>query len=133
MPPKATAERPSPYGTEIRLSGAAERNDTLTDPSKALPEKVIPIGAGYICIPVPTASSRNNGPAARLAVAAIAERADGVFQACVLNAEGRLEFAPGPVYPEGPTHDETSSSKALQEISQTLKLLLAIEQARAKK
>ena len=51
----------------------------------------------------------------------------------MLNTDGRLEFAPGPVYPEGPTHDETSSSKALQEISQTLKALMALEQARAKK
>jgi len=105
----------------------------LPDQPKANPEKVIPIAPGYICIPTVTASSRNSGPSARLAVTAIAERPDGVFQACVINAEGRLEFAPGPVYPEGPTHDETSSSKALQEISQTLKALLNVEQARAKK
>jgi hypothetical protein len=101
--------------------------------SKSHPEKVIPIAPGYICIPTLPASSRNSGPSARLAVTAIAERPDGVFQACVLNTDGRLEFAPGPVYPEGPTHDETSSSKALQEISQTLKALMALEQARAKK
>jgi len=105
----------------------------VTEQPKPNPEKVIPIAPGYICIPTVTASSRNNGPSARLAVTAIAERADGVFQACVLNAEGRLEFAPGPVYPEGPTHDETSSSKALQEISQTLKMLVTLEQAKAKK
>jgi hypothetical protein len=124
-------------GCESGYLGAAEplsrKRNSVTEQPKPNPEKVIPIAPGYICIPTVTASSRNNGPSARLAVTAIAERADGVFQACVLNAEGRLEFAPGPVYPEGPTHDETSSSKALQEISQTLKMLVTLEQAKAKK
>jgi hypothetical protein len=105
----------------------------VTDQPKAKPEKVLPVGPGYICIPTATPSTRNSGPSSRLAVVALAERPDGVFQACVLNTEGRLEFAPGPVYPEGPSHDETTSSKALQEISQTLKTLVTLEQAKAKK
>jgi hypothetical protein len=104
----------------------------VTDRPKPNPEKIIPIGPGYICIPTVTGPSRN-GAAPRLAVVAIAEGADGVLHACVLGAEGRLEFASGPVYPEGPTHDETSSSKALQEISQALKILVSLEQGRAKK
>ncbi len=95
-------------------------------------DKILPIGPGYVCISNDTSRNRN-AAAARLAVIAVAERSEGVYQACVIGSEGRLEFSSGPVFPEGPTHDETSSSKALQEISLSLKQLLAVEQGKAKK
>jgi hypothetical protein len=46
----------------------------------------------------------------------------------VLDMEGRAQFSSGPVYVEGPSHDETSSSKALQEVAQALKALVSIKQ-----
>lgn len=93
-------------------------------------KNIIPVGPGYVCIPSEAIARSREGAAPRLAVVAIAERSEGLYQACVLDMEGRLQFSTGPIYPEGPSHDRTSSSKALQEIAQSLKALVSIEQQR---
>jgi hypothetical protein len=92
------------------------------------PNDIIPVGPGYVCIPNETTRGRSNGPAPRLPVIGIAQRTAGRYQACVLDPEGRVQFSSGPVYVEGASHDETSSAKALQEISTTLKAISALLQ-----
>jgi hypothetical protein len=87
------------------------------------PEGIIPIGPGYVCIPGEQTRGRSTGPVSRLPVVGIAARAGGGFQAVVLDTDGRAQFSSGPVYVDGPTHDETSSSKALQEVAVALKAL----------
>jgi hypothetical protein len=102
-----------------------------SSPSKSTPERpegIIPISPGYVCVPVEHSRSRSNGPAPRLPVIGVALRTDGSYHAVVLDMDGRAQFSAGPVYVEGPSHDETSSSKALQEVAQALKALVAIKQ-----
>jgi len=102
----------------------------MTDaPAKASAEKqrptnnILSVHAGYICIPNDSPGRSRDGAAPRLPVVAIAERSEGNYHACVIDIEGRLQFSSGPIYPEGASHDATSSSKALQEISHSLKTL----------
>jgi hypothetical protein len=93
------------------------------------PEGIIPIGPGYVCIPGEQTRGRSTGPVSRLPVVGIAARAGGSYQAVVIDTEGRAQFSSGPVYVDGPTHDETSSSKALQEVAVALKALASQKQA----
>jgi hypothetical protein len=103
---------------------------TASKSEKDSPQEIIAINPGYVCVPSETVRGRSNGPAPRLPVIGIAPRPGGRYQACVLDMEGRVQFSSGPVYVEGASHDETSSAKALQEISQTLKTIMALLQAK---
>jgi hypothetical protein len=95
-------------------------------------KNVIPLPPGYVSIsaaPSPKAPTSEQ----RRPVIAIAERAPGAYQACVLDEEGRLAWA-GAVYPdESQSNTETTSAKYLGSIATSVKTLVTLEQSRSRK
>lgn len=84
------------------------------------PNNIIPIAPGYICIASAADRPGTSNSNVRLPVIGIAPRGD-FHQAVVLDMEGRAAFSSGPVHVDGPSHGESTSSKALYEIAQALK------------
>jgi hypothetical protein len=94
-------------------------------------EKVIPVQAGYYSVVSSSTGGSSNSNQMR-PVVAIAERAEGDYRACILDADGRLTWA-GVVHPEPESHLHKSAMHNIHEIAQALKNMLAVAQERFRK
>lgn len=94
-------------------------------------KNVIPVHPGYYSLVSGRSAGAANGNQMR-PVVAIAERSPGKYQACVINTDGRLDWA-GVVHPEPESHLQKSASHNIHEIAQALKNLLTVAQERLRK
>lgn len=93
-------------------------------------KKVIPIPPGYVGNAGHFAGVARNDAGGPRPVVALAETGPGVYHACVLSSDGRLEFA-GSVHPEGQSRDMAVINN-LREIAATLKGVVTLLQSRLK-